>query len=153
MANPQEAVDLLRSIDSSLKVLLRHFAAAAPKAVASDRELDGTHGDPVLRFTVRDWTGPSYKGRRFSECPADLLDLVASSLDYFAQQAEQKNEQYKGKPIAPYKRSDAARARGWAARIRAGKHNLSAADTGDGFGEDDGLSDDEGFGDQFSGGI
>lgn len=152
MPGSKEAIDLLRSIDASLKQLLKHFAAAAPKVVASDRELDGQHGDPVLRFTVRDWTGPTYKGRRFSECPADLLDMIAASLDYFAMKAEESGEQYRGKSVAPYKRADAARARGWARRIREGRHQPSET-AADSFDTDGGLGDDEGFGDSMSDGI
>ncbi len=41
-----------------------------------------------------------------------LLDLVAETFDYFAGQAEAKDERTdKGKPVAEYKRADAARAR------------------------------------------
>lgn len=122
-----ESIALLKSIDASLKQLVsfalgRQAAArqAAP-AIASDSDLDGKYGNPLLKFKPRDWTGPSYKDRRFSECPAALLDLVAETLDYFAREAEKKDERTaKGKPVADYKRQDAARARGWAKRIRAG---------------------------------
>lgn len=127
----QEAIDLLRSIDTSLKALVSavqplvmQVRAAQPKAVASDRDLDGKYGNPELKFAPRDWTGANYKGRRFSECPADLLDLVAETFDFFAKQAEAKDERANnGTPIAEYKRADAARARGWAKRIRDGKHS------------------------------
>lgn len=119
----QEALDLLRSIDASLKLLVAQSRARAPKAVASDRDLDGPHGDPMVKFMPRDWTGPTFKNRRFSECPPDLLDLIADTFEWFGDQAEQKDERTaSGKPVAPYKRADAARARGWAARIRTGKH-------------------------------
>lgn len=135
-----EAIDLLRSIDASLKLLVAQSRSAAPKAVASDRDLDGPHGDPTLKFAPRDWTGPTFKGRRFSECPPDLLDMVADTFEWFASQAEQKNELTSaGKPVAQYKRADAARARGWAQRARDGKHAPAGppsqewAETGDGF--------------------
>lgn len=117
------AIQLLESIDASLKQLLNQSRAAAPKPIASDRDLDGKYGDPVIKFNPRDWTGPSFKDRRMSECPADFLDLVAATSDYFAQKAESTNERTDaGKPVADYKRADAARARGWAKRIRDGKH-------------------------------
>lgn len=123
MAASERVVALLESIDASLKQLLKQQRAAEPKSVASDRDLDGKYGDPVLKFMPRDWTGPSFKGRHFSECPPDLLDLVADSLDYFARQADEKDERANnGKPVADYKRADAARARGWAKRMRDGKH-------------------------------
>lgn len=125
MATSDRAIALLESIDASLKELLRQSKArqaSAPKPVASDRDLDGPHGDPTVKFNPRDWTGPSFKGRRFSECPPDFLDLVAQAFDYFGDQAEQKNERTdRGKPVADFKRADAARARGWAKRMRDGR--------------------------------
>lgn len=122
MANGQEAIDLLKSIDASLKLLVRQQVAGAPKPVATDRDLDSKWGDPELKFSPRDWAGPSFKGRRFSECPADLLDMIAESCEFFARQADAKNERTdKGKPVADYRRTDAMRARGWAQRIRQGK--------------------------------
>jgi hypothetical protein len=119
-----EAIDLLRSIDASLKRLVGQQTATRPKAAASDRDLDGTHGDPVIKAKdPRDWTGPSMTGRKLSECPPDYLDLWADRMDWFASQADEKGETASnGKPVAVYKRLDAARARGWAERIRSGRH-------------------------------
>jgi hypothetical protein len=117
-----DAIVLLRSIDASLKALLALHQQSAPLPVASDRDLDGRYGDPQVKFMPRDWTGPSFVGRRMSECPAALLDLLAETFDYFARKAEEHDERTdKGKPVADYKRQDAARARGWAKRIRDGK--------------------------------
>jgi hypothetical protein len=82
--------DHLRSIDASMSELVRQKRAAAPKPVASDRDLDGKYGNPVLKFNPRDWNGAPFKNRRFSECPPDLLDLVANTFDWFAEQADQK---------------------------------------------------------------
>lgn len=129
-ATAEEALAVLRSIDGTLKEMLalaRQRTQAArggsKQAIASDRDLDGQYGNPELRFTPRDWTGAPFKGRRFADCPPALLDMVAETFDYFAKQAEEKDERTdKGKPVADYKRQDAARARGWAARIRSGKH-------------------------------
>lgn len=130
MADSDNALVMLASIDATLKAMLAlaqqrtaQARALQPKTVASDRDLDGTYGNPTLKFMPRDWTGPSFKGRHFSECPPDLLDLAAETFEYFATQAEAKNEQTdKGKPVAGYKRADAARARGWAKRMRDGRH-------------------------------
>jgi len=129
MANGQEAIDLLKSIDHSLKALiaavqplLMQVRAAQPKTVASAKDLDGKYGDPVLKFNPRDWAGPSFKDRHFSECPPELLDLVADTFDYFARKADEANERTAGgKPKGDYNRSDAARARGWARRMRDGE--------------------------------
>lgn len=131
MADGAEAVALLRSIDTTLKSMLRLAVertkkapaqTGASKKVATDADLDGKYGNPIVNAKdPRDWTGPTMKGRKFSECPADYLDLVADRLDYFADQAEAEGKlTSSGKPVAPYNRADAARARGWSWRIRQG---------------------------------
>lgn len=128
MGDRDEVIGLLRSIDASLKLLVQQQKATAPKPVASDRDLDGKYGDPILRFIPRDWTGASFKNCHFSQCPADLLDIVAESLEWFGKQADEKGELTdRGKPVGDYKRADAARARGWAKRIREGKVPAAAA--------------------------
>lgn len=120
-----EVLALLRSIDASLKALVARQApaTAAPAAgagIASDRDLDGPYGDPEVKMRdPKEWTGETMVGRKFSECPAEYLDLCADRLDYFVgkNSAGTEDEQKK----ARYQKLDAARARGWAARIRAGK--------------------------------
>lgn len=133
MSDP-ESLSLLRSIDASLKALVARQAPAtgAPTpgpGVASDRDLDGPYGDPEVKAKdPRDWTGAPMKGRKFSECPAEYLDMLAERFDYFADQADANGEKLdNGKPASHYKRLDAARARGWAARIRGGKVAAPAA--------------------------
>jgi len=137
-----EALAVLRSIDGSLKSLLalsQQRRQAPDKisrggAVASDRDLDGRFGDPEVKFMPRDWTGHSYKGRKFSECPPDLLDMLAETFEYFGIKADEKREMTeKGKPVGDYKRLDAARARGWAARIRSGKHQHGTQESDEAF--------------------
>ena len=124
MSAADTTIELLRSIDASLKQLVKQSAGAASKPIASNRDLDGKYGDPVVKFMPRDWTGPSFKGRTMSECPPELLDLLAETFDYFAVQAEAKDERTdRGKPVAEFKRADAARARGWAHRMRTGRHH------------------------------
>ena len=123
MPSPAElTIALLQSIDASLKVLVAQSRAATPQVVATDEDLDGKYGNPVVKFMPRDWTGEDYKGRRMSEMPAPLLDMVAKAYDYFAKRAEDNHEMTNtGKPAGPFKRQDAARARGWAKRVREGK--------------------------------
>jgi hypothetical protein len=133
-----EVLSVLKSIDLSLRTLVviatrkaeervKAAQSQAGPAIATDADLDGKYGDPELKFSPRDWTGLPCKGLKFSECPAELLDMVAETFDYFATQAEQKNElTTSGKPVAQYKRMDAARARGWAQRARAGKTTPAA---------------------------
>ena len=131
-----ETLAVLKSIDLSLRtlVVIAQEKAEAPipagetprlvPNVASDRDLSGDYGDPIVKAkSPRDWTGEPMLGRKFSECPAEYLDLVAERLDYFAEQAEATNElASNGKPKALYNRRDAARARGWAKRVREGTH-------------------------------
>lgn len=151
-----EALDVLRSIDASLKKLVRlaerRQSAAAGPVIASDRELDGRYGNPVIKFDPRDWSGESFKGAHMSQCPAEYLDMVAETFDYFARTAEEKDERTeRGKPVAEFKRADAARARGWAKRVREGKvpqerHEPVGAAAGGGW-------DESGGGDEWSGGF
>jgi hypothetical protein len=94
--------------------------ASAPTAngggIADDRELDSQFGDPTVKFDPKRWTGPSMKGRRYSECPSDFLTELASFLEWSAANPKAgKDPKY-----ADYDRKDAARARGWAQR-NAGK--------------------------------
>ena len=134
MSATEQTLELLRSIDASLKALVAQKRAEAPKAIASERDRLGKYGDPTLRFSPRDWTGANFKGRHFSECPPDLLDLVAETFDWFASQAEAKHEMTdKGKPVAEFRRTDAARARGWAKAIREGRH-IQTTPAGNGHG-------------------
>src|SRR5258708_2467664 len=99
MAKGEDALDVLRSIDATLKAMLAlaqqrsvRAQATQPKTVASDRDLDGRYGNPELKFKPRDWTGAVYTGRRFSELPPELLDMVAETYDWFASQADAKGE-------------------------------------------------------------
>lgn len=116
-----EAVALLRSMDTTLKailVALRGAPAAAGPAggVAPDSDLDGQWGNPEVKAKdPKDWHGPTMKGRKFSECPAEYLELVAERLDYFAGKEEDAKKKR-------YQEMDAKRARGWAKRIRDGRH-------------------------------
>jgi hypothetical protein len=90
-------------------------------AVADDRDLDGQHGDPTIKYdpSAKYWSGASYEGYRFSETEPDYLDAMAKYLDACAYMAEKDADEKKRKG-AVYKRKDAARARGWAARLRNG---------------------------------
>lgn len=111
MGATDETLRLLRSIDNSLKSLV----AMQGGARQTERvDLDGQHGDPIVKAKdPRDWTGDSMKGRRFSECPPEYLDMIAERFDYFAGKEEDAKK-------ARYNRLDAARARGWSQRLRGG---------------------------------
>lgn len=153
MSDERKALDVLLSIESLLQRLVG-FASQSVKqagassgqgAIAPDRDLDGKWGDPEVKAKdPRDWTGPTMKGRRFSECPPEYLDLVADRLEYFAEQAEAEGKTTSnGKPVAPFNRADAARARGWAKRIRTGEHIQSTPPTDSAWGENEAPSADD----------
>jgi len=122
-----------KSIDARLTALERHFGAgivhgatSQPSgmmpvpSIASDRDLDGQYGNPEVKAkSPRDWTGDSQQGKRFSECPPEYLDMVASRLDYFADQHASSQDAAEQKKMR-YDRIDASRARGWAQRLRNG---------------------------------
>lgn len=84
--------------------------------VADASDLDGQYGDPEVRKDPPRWNGESYVGRPFSTCPSDYLRQLAGFFDWQAGKDEESGNTHKGKPTAPYRRQDAARARGWAKR-------------------------------------
>lgn len=110
-----ETLAKLASIDATLKAILMVLSQGrATTTDAPSVNLDDARGNPKLRFLPRDWSGSGeFKGMLFSECPPDLLDLVADSLDYFATKQEDATKKR-------YDQLDRDRARGWAARKRAG---------------------------------
>jgi hypothetical protein len=125
-ASAEDVIKTLQSIDASLKALCGHLGASRPAAsqpatdganvaaMASEADLDSQYGNPPVKAKdPRDWTGDSQVGKRLSECPPAYLDMVAARLDYFAGREEDPKK-------ARYNRLDAARARGWAARLRNG---------------------------------
>ena len=121
MAVADDILASLKRIEAHLAQLLASVPKPPP-AIADDADLDGQYGNPVIRAAVpRDWTGPSQLGKPFSECPPAYLDMLASRLEYFAQKAEAEGKLTAGgKPVSPFNRRDAARARGWAKRLRDG---------------------------------
>jgi len=119
----------LKSIDATLKELLllsksKRAAAGKPAeaTVADDADLDSQYGDEILKAKMpKDWSGIDYKGARMSEAPYELLEMIASRCDYFAQQNDERGEKDdQGRPKSFYDKRTARRARGWAARKKAG---------------------------------
>jgi hypothetical protein len=125
MADPT-ALSVLQSIDASLKTLVQVMSVRP--AVGHDpfkpANLDGPHGNPVVKKKdPRDWTGTTMVGRKFSDCPPEYLDMVADRELFFAEKADEAGEKDdKGRPKSYWNHQDAAKARGWAARIRSGAH-------------------------------
>lgn len=89
--------------------------------IADDGDLDSQYGNPEVRKDPTRWSGPSYVGAKYSDCPPDYLETLAGLLEWQAGKSDEKNEMLNnGKPRSMYLRKDAARARGWARR-NAGK--------------------------------
>lgn len=84
----------------------------APGTTADDADLDSKWGNPAVRYDPKRWVGPSFKGSFYSDCPPDYLHELAGFLEWQADKDEEKGEDR----FAAFKRRDAARARGWAAR-------------------------------------
>lgn len=96
-------------------------SGSASGDIASDQDLDGQYGNPAVRFELKEkyWPGDSFVGYTFSECPPEYLDATARYLDACVYMANKSGDEEAIKK-ATYKAKDAARARGWAKRIRAG---------------------------------
>jgi hypothetical protein len=101
---------------------------------ASDAELDDPKwGNPVVKFMPRDWTGGDMTGKTYSECPPEFLDVLAERMAWSAANPKEGKEKY-----AEYDRKNAARARSWARRLRAGwRPPSSASETDDFLGGDE----------------
>lgn len=106
-------------LEARIAILEKGAAVGRP---ADDADLDSEWGDPVVRKDPSRWKGQSFAGRHMSECPSDYLLSLAGLFDWMADKDEEKGNTYTHKtsgeqvPTAPFKRKDAARARGWAAR-------------------------------------
>ena len=84
-----------------------------------DADIDGPRGDPEVRFMPKRWTGPDCKGRPFSACEPEFLDLLADAYEWFAQRDDESGAVDKnGSPKSKWSRLDASRARAWSARLR-----------------------------------
>lgn len=131
MADPTE-LSVLQSIDASLKTLVQGMSVKPTARTTADTvkpvSLDGPYGNPtVKKRDPRDWTGMTMVGRTFSDCPPEYLDMVADREIYFASKADEAGEKdANGRPKSYWNHQDAARARGWAARIRSGEHTPAA---------------------------
>lgn len=91
-------------------------------AIASDADLDGKYGNPTVRFNPKRWEGDGFTGKNYSDCSPDFLDILAEALDYSADNPTAGKEKY-----VEGNRKDAARARGWAKRLRSGKAGSGGA--------------------------
>lgn len=81
----------------------------------SEKELDSPKGSPEVKFQPRDYRGASMVGRKYSACTPEFLDLLAEALQYSGTHPKPDKIQF-----AKFNLLDAARARSWARRLRAG---------------------------------
>lgn len=128
-AAPNKYVLRLERLETEVAELKRVIAGLAAVfggnggEAASDRELDHPqHGDPEVRLIPRDAVGCGVtKGQKFSRCPADFLEMLAESYDWFATKNDETGAvDGKGKPKSVWDKKSARLARGWARRIREG---------------------------------
>ncbi len=90
-------------------------------------DLSDKYADFTIRRSPPQWLeggGPDYTGHTISQTTPEFCDAIASYLDWTAAKDEAKNYSYvngKGDTVFPAKfaRKDAARARAWAAKLRA----------------------------------
>jgi hypothetical protein len=115
----RERVDAQAKELASLKAK-PHSKGTAAGSVATDADLDGRYGDPEVKRDPPRWDGESFKGRRYSACSSAFLLDLANFLDWKAGKTEEEGDPGRLR-FARYDRLDAARARGWAARIDAGQ--------------------------------
>jgi len=118
-----EAVELLRAILLVLESQDRRLTAIERALVGPDvapaRELDSQYGNPVIKKDPKGWRGPSFQGKRLSQATPEYLDVLAELKDWIAEQEDKKGTP-EGDKYAAFSRKDAARARGWAKRLRDG---------------------------------
>lgn len=114
-----------------MKTLEERVAALEAKVEAMqpiDIDLSQEWNNPVVRKDPKNWLeqgGTSFEGRRFSECPPAYLDALAGLFTWMAKKDQESGATYVSKktgealPTAPLKLKDAARAKAWAAKLRA----------------------------------
>jgi hypothetical protein len=89
--------------------------------VAPDSDLDSQYGDPVINKDPPKWSGESYIGCTYSQTSPEYLDNLAGFCDWRAKKDDEAGAVDKNnRPKSFYAKKDAARARGWAARLRNG---------------------------------
>ena len=125
MSATEATIKLLTEIRDELRKLNRGKSAATTSAggagldVADDADLDSQYGDPEVKKDPPRWTGDRFAPCRMSEGSPDWLDALAGFCDWRAAKDDESDAlDTKGRPKSHWARKDAARARGWAARLR-----------------------------------
>lgn len=118
MSQEDEIIKRLSALEIRVAALEKGRRGPGPgPAKARDQKvnIDEKFGDPKVWKDPRSWKGESYAGCNFSECPPDYLDHYARLLEAIG-----KSEDDEGKD-GWRRRKDAAKARAWAERKRAGE--------------------------------
>lgn len=128
MSEMSDIRQYLQQIVAELQAMNRALIARAPApagkasssapTIASDADLDGPHGDPVVKYPPKDWPGEDFRGMPLSQTSASFCERMAGYWDWQASGDEKSGDEKKIKS-ARFKRLDAARARGWERRLRA----------------------------------
>lgn len=116
--SPSELQTILRTTTECLqeiremRLLFEASNSGAPLAPANDKF------DPKVSFCPKNWKGEDLKGRKFSECPAKFLDILAHALVYIAGKERDERKMWNNEPS--YKRTlqTAGQANRWALRHR-----------------------------------
>jgi hypothetical protein len=117
--SPEARLAELEARVGTLEARIRSLESGSTSAATlPEVDIDGQHGDPVVRKDPKRWEGASFVGSPFSRCPPDYLRTMASFLQWRAgkERAEPAKAQY-----ARYSMLDAARALAWAKRIEEGR--------------------------------
>lgn len=144
-----KTIDDVYAIAVEIRDMLRGGArpTAAGGEIASAADLDSERGNPTIRKDPRDWKGQSYVGRRYSDATPDYLDMLAALKEWQAKRDDDAGARGEKTPSGyprdgKFARLDAARARGWAQRLRNGWQRSAAAPVGDVPADDFGGADD-----------
>jgi hypothetical protein len=120
--NDEQLLSEILAIVKRIDAKLNAAKAGGEGEVASDADLDSQYGDETIKRdpSAKYWKGGTLAGLRMSECPADYLLAYAKYKDACAFMNAKEGKEEKAKYVG-YDRKSAARARGWAARVRDGK--------------------------------
>lgn len=114
--------------------------ASTSVAVADAADLDSGFGDPEIKMSIPAfrWPGEQHKGKRMSQTgDAAYLLALATQLEWSASKDDADGKVWTStktgevKPAGDFNRRDAARARGWAQRIKDRLVHVDAVTSGD----------------------
>ncbi len=87
LVTKQEFAALLARVSAAeafIAALKGAIGGGAPNdGAATDRELDGPHGDPVIKYAAKDWTGGPVVNKKLSATSIEYLEfLIDGNVDY-----------------------------------------------------------------------